>query len=101
MKLRNITTALAFSAILIAPAIATAGNAGEFDQAVKDATAAINKAKAAHYEWRDSRKILKQAEKAEKAGDHKKAMALANKAKEQGIIAVAQSKRYAHPTMRN
>ncbi len=101
MKLRNITTALAFSVVLIAPAIATAGNSGEFDQAVKQATAAIDKAKAAHYEWRDSRKILKQAEKAEKAGDHKKAMALANEAKEQGIIAVAQSKRYAHPTMRN
>ena len=101
MKLRNITTALTFSAILIAPAIATAGNAGEFDQAVKEATAAIDKAKAVNYEWRDSRKILKQAEKAEKAGDHKKAMALANEAKEQGIIAVAQSKRYAHPTMRN
>ena len=101
MKLRNITTALAFSAILIAPTIATAGNADEFAQAVKDATAAIDKAAAAHYEWRDSRKILKEAEKAEKSGDHKKAMSLANKAKEQGIIAVAQSKRYAHPTMRN
>jgi len=101
MKLRKITTALTISAILIVPAIATAGTSGEFNQAVKDATAAINKAKAANYEWRDSRKILKQAEKAEKAGDHKKAMSLANKAKEQGILAVAQSKRYAHPTMRN
>jgi hypothetical protein len=94
MKLRNIATALTFSVILIAPAIASTG---EFDQAVKDATAAIDKAKAAHYEWRDSRKILKEAEEAEKAGDHKKAMSLANEAKQQGIIAVAQAKEQAHP----
>jgi len=88
--------------ILIAPAIATAGStSGEFDQAVKEATAAIDKAAAAHYEWRDSRKILKEAEKAEKAGDHKKAMSLAKQAKEQGIIAVAQAKEQAHPVVRN
>jgi hypothetical protein len=97
MKLRKITTVLTFSAILIAPAIATASNTSEFNQAVKDATAAIDKAAAVNYEWRDSRKILKKAEKAEKAGDHKKAMSLANKAKQQGIIAVAQAKEQAHP----
>ncbi len=88
MKLRIITTA-ALLALLTAPVTTIASTS--FDQAKKEAVAAIDKAKAAGFEWRDSRKILKKAEKAEKAGDHKKALKLANQAKKQGIDAVAQS----------
>ena len=63
----------------------------DYNQAVVDAKAAIKKAKSARYEWRDSGKILKQAEKAAKAGDFNKAVKLANKAMRQGQYALAQS----------
>ncbi len=89
MKLRTISTA-ALLVLLTSPVISMAGTS--FDQAKKEAVAEIDKAKAAGFEWRDSQKILKKAEKAEKAGDHKKALKLANKAKKQGIDAVTQSK---------
>jgi hypothetical protein len=90
MKLNTIAISATLAVILATPITAIAGD--DFGKAVKAATAEIDKAKAVNYEWRDSRKILKKAEKAEKAGDHKKAMKLAKKAKQQGIIAVAQSK---------
>jgi len=90
MKLRTITTTAALLALLTTPVISMASTS--FDQAKKEAAAEIDKAKAAGFEWRDSRKILKKAEQAEKAGDHKKALKLANQAKKQGINAVAQSK---------
>jgi hypothetical protein len=90
MKLHTLALCSAFTLLLSAPITSIAGS--DFDKAAKDATAAIDKAKAANYEWRDSRKILKKAAKAEKAGKHDKAMKLAKKAKQQGIIAVAQAK---------
>ncbi len=90
MKLRTITTTAALLTLLTTPMMGMANTS--FDQAKKEAVAAIDKAKAAGYEWRDSRKILKKAEDAEKAGDHEKALKLANKAKKQGSDAVAQSK---------
>ncbi len=90
MKLRTITTTAALLALLATPVLSMASTS--FDQAKKEAVAEIDKAKAAGFEWRDSRKILEKAEKAEKAGDHKKALKLANQAKKQGIDAVAQSK---------
>ena len=40
-------------------------------------------------------------EKAEKAGDHEKAMKLVNKARQQGIIAVAQAKEQANAAQNN
>ena len=72
------------------------GMAGELEGAIKGATAEIDKAKALGYEWRDSRKFLKKALQAEKDGDHKKAMKLANKARQQGIIAVSQANQQAN-----
>lgn len=98
MKLHTMTAGAALCALLFTPAISIAGG---FEQSVKEATTEIDKAKAAGYEWRDSRKILKQAEKAEKAGDHEKALKLANKAKQQGIIAVAQAKQQANAGKNN
>ena len=90
MKITTLSTRVVLLALLVTPLSSIAS--GAFDQAAKDATAEIDKAKAAGYEWRDSRKILDQAAKAEKAGDHATAMKLAAKAKQQGIIAVAQAK---------
>lgn len=60
------------------------------EQAIADAKASLAKAKALDYEWRDSDKILKQAEKAYKDGKYDEAIKLANKAKEQGDLAVQQ-----------
>lgn len=98
MKLHTITASAALCALLFTPAISIAS---DFEQTVKEASAEIDNAKAAGYEWRDSRKILKQAEEAEKAGDHEKALKLANKAKQQGIIAVAQAKQQANAGKNN
>ncbi|MEJ2344329.1 MAG: LysM peptidoglycan-binding domain-containing protein [Gammaproteobacteria bacterium] len=60
------------------------------EQAIADAKASLAKAKALDYEWRDSDKILKQAEQAYKDGKYDEAIKLANKAKEQGDLAVQQ-----------
>ena len=90
MKIITISTRAALLALLITPLSSIAGSS--FDKAVKSATAEIDKAKAAGYEWRDSRKILKKAKAAEKKGDHAKAMKLVAQAKQQGTIAVAQAK---------
>jgi hypothetical protein len=89
MKMVTLSTRAALLALLVTPLSSIASSA--FDNAVKEATVEIDKAKAVGYEWRDSRKILEQAAKAEKAGDHATAMKLASKAKQQGMIAVAQA----------
>ncbi len=61
-------------------------------QAISDAKAANAEAKAANFEWRDTGKIIKQAEEKLAAGDTEGATALANKAKAQATTAVAQAK---------
>ena len=90
MKMITLSTPAILLALLATPLSSIASSS--FDDATKSATIEIDKAKAVGYEWRDSRKILKQAAEAEKAGDHTKAMKLAAKAKQQGILAVAQAK---------
>ena len=62
MKLRTITTTIALLALFTTPVISMASTS--FDQAKKEAIAEIDKAKAAGFEWSDSRKILKKAEDA-------------------------------------
>jgi len=66
-----------------------------YDDAAKDAVAAIDEAKAANYEWRDSSKMLKAAAKLAKEGKSEEAIKLATKAKQQGELAVAQAKQQA------
>ncbi len=92
MKISVLTISACLVALLSTPVFA----AGGFDEAVQTANAEIDKAKAAGYEWRDSRKLLKQAGKAETSGNHGKAMKLADKARQQGITAVAQAKKQAN-----
>jgi len=64
----------------------------DYSMALSEAKAALANAKKVNYEWRDSGKILKEAEKAAAAGDYDKATSLANKAKRQGELAVMQQK---------
>lgn len=66
--------------------------AENFQSAVEAATAEINKAAAMNYEWRDSRKMLEQAQELYNKGEKDKAMALVEKAGNQGKLAVAQAK---------
>lgn len=66
------------------------GSAG-FDQALQDAKAAMAEAKAVGGLWRDTGKILKQAEKAAAAGDYDKAIELANTAEFQGKMGKKQA----------
>ena len=61
------------------------------EQAIADAKAANAEAKAANYEWRDTGKLIEQAEEKLAAGDEDGAIALANQAKQQAEIAVAQA----------
>ena len=63
----------------------------DYKKAVTSAKLSLDKAKKMHYEWRDSRKILKKAEQAAKSGDYNKATKLANRAKRQGELAVVQA----------
>ena len=64
----------------------------DYNAAVADAKKSLKDAKEAKYEWRDSGKILDKADKAAKAGDFTTAIKLANQAKHQGDLALAQSK---------
>ncbi len=61
------------------------------EQAISDAKSANKAAKAAGNEWRDTGKIIKQAEDALAAGDEAKAEKLAAKALKQAEIAQAQA----------
>jgi hypothetical protein len=62
-----------------------------YANAVASAKISIKKATKMRFEWRDSKKILKAADKAAKAGDYTKAIKLANKAARQGELAVTQA----------
>ncbi len=89
MKIKNLSAISIISACLLAPALAQAGN---YEEAVKEANSSIDNAKAFNYEWRDSRKLLEKADKLNKEGKTDKAMKLVKKAKKQGELAVAQAK---------
>jgi len=61
------------------------------EQAIAEAKTANAEAKALNYEWRDTGKIIKQAEDKLAAEDYEAAIALANKAKAQAEDAIAQA----------
>ena len=89
MKIKILSLIAAISACMFSPVLVQAGT---YEQAVIDATASIDNAKKLNYEWRDSRKLLKQAEKLNKEGKTDKALNLLAEAKKQGEMAVAQAK---------
>ena len=63
---------------------------GDAEAAIAAAKAANARAAAENYEWRDTGKLIKEAEKALKDGDSDKAIKLANKARKQAELAVKQ-----------
>jgi len=92
MKIKNRSIITIVSACLFAPVLAQADSS--YEEAVREATASLNNAKAVNYEWRDSRKFLEKADKLYQEGKTDKAMKLVKKAKMQGDMAVTQARRY-------
>ena len=77
---------------LMAGCATTEEGGSSAEQAIADAKAANKRAKAVGYEWRDTGKMIKKAEKALEAGNDAEAIKQANKAKKQAEDAVAQQK---------
>ena len=97
MKIMNMLKLTSLIALVFAVAVgctSTTDSSGSSEQAAKDAIAAAKKAnkdaKAVGYEWRDTGKIIKKAEKALADEDYDKAIKSANKAKRQAENAIAQ-----------
>ena len=98
MRIMNTLKLSSLLALIFAVAIgctSTSDSDGSsLEQQAKDAIAAAKKAnkeaKAVGYEWRDTAKIIKKAEKALGAEDYNKAIKLANKARSQAENAIAQ-----------
>ncbi|HEB86775.1 MAG TPA: hypothetical protein ENI68_07155, partial [Gammaproteobacteria bacterium] len=72
---------------------AAQSNAEAATAAIAAAKKADNQAKAAEYEWRDTGKLIKRAEKAMAKGKYDEAIKLANKARRQGENALKQKNR--------
>ncbi len=72
---------------------ATGADQAAAEAAIAAAKSANAKAKAEGYEWRDTGKLIKKAEKALKEGKYDDAIKLANKAKRQAELAVEQKYR--------
>jgi len=91
------TTARLFAAAVLSLGLlagcATTGDdaTSAAEQAIADAKAANAEVAALGYEWRDTSKIIKDAEAALADGDEDKALALANKALAQANDAIAQA----------
>ena len=95
MNMRT-TARLFFAAVLslgLLAGCATTGDdkAAAVEQAIADAKAANAEAASMGFEWRDTGKIIKEAQAAFDAGDYDKALALANKALAQAESAQAQA----------
>ncbi len=95
------TSASLFSVALLSLGLITgcattdeeAGSSGSSaaEQAIAEAKALTAEAKSLNYEWRDTGKIIKEAEKKLAAGDEAGALALANKAAAQSRTAIKQA----------
>jgi hypothetical protein len=72
-------------------AAADPGKKAEAEKAIADAEAARKKAASVKGEWRDTKKMIKQAEDLVKAGDYDQAIKTANKAKRQGELGYEQA----------
>ncbi len=86
------TTAETKPAPETAPKAAMDPQAAAFEQALAAAKAANKAAAELHNEWRDTAKIISAAEQAAAKGDYATAIKLANKAEEQGKLAVQQAR---------
>ncbi len=94
MKIKKIVAALFYASALTTTvacnSMNTASSSSEASSAIASAEAANKAAKNVNYEWRDTGKVIKKAKAADKAGDTKAAIKLANKAEKQAQIAAAQ-----------
>ena len=90
MKSPKMILASALLTLAVSP-VAVQASEG-YAAAKKAALTEIDKAQDVGYEWRDSRKILKEADAAAEAGNTEKAITLAKIAEEQGKAAVKQAK---------
>ena len=70
---------------------ALAGDAATFEAAYQSADAARMAAAEVGFEWRDTKKMLRQAKKLAEKGEYEQAIALANRAKRQGEFGVLQA----------
>lgn len=68
--------------------------ADTYNSVTQAAVSALDKANSVGYEWRDSRKFLDQAKELATKGDYQDAIKLAEKAKQQGMMAYEQYQRY-------
>ena len=83
--------ALAAGALLLAPH-ALASDEAEFKATYKAAVAARKTAASAGFEWRDTKKMLRQARKLAKKGEYAKAAKLADRARRQSELGLIQAK---------
>lgn len=82
-----------FSVFLMAGCATTGeGDLTAAEQAIADAKASNAEAKSMGYEWRDTSKVIAQAEAALAAGNDDEAIRLANKAQAQAEAAIAQGR---------
>jgi len=68
---------------------------GEFETARQEAAKALKRANEAGHEWKNSGKFLKKADQAAKKGNYEKAMKLVEVARQEGELALHQSKQQA------
>lgn len=81
----------AVSTVQAAPSYNMPAYAVDADAAITVAKAEAKAAGKLGFEWRDTGKMIKEAEAALKAGDSAKALKLANKARMQGILGQRQA----------
>lgn len=70
---------------------ADTGKQAEAEKAIADAEAARKKAASVKGEWRDTKKMIKEAEELVKSGEFEEAIKKANKAKRQGELGYEQA----------
>lgn len=105
MQMKKIMGAMALTTVLAigitTPSFAEEVTAEAAQQAITDAEAAREKAAAANGEWRDTAKLISEAQEALKAGDPGAAMSKAKKAKAQGELGLAQAESQKAPDSSN
>ena len=76
---------------LAGPVLADVSKDPKVAQAMAAAEAAIEKAKSVNNIWRDTEKFYSQAQEAAKKGEREKALSLAEKARQEGVMAYEQA----------
>ncbi len=91
-KLSTIVAVMGASLLVACAGSTASADETSFNASYEAAEEARKKAASMHNEWRDTGKMLKKAKEAAGKGDYETAEKLANKAKLQGEMAVAQAK---------